>query len=88
MRKALLALLVLYVLCCLGALGLIVVSQRGLYGLAPDPLASVFAIVLAFPWSLTLRALPPIDARLALVSLAVGMAINLAVGIWLMRRWR
>lgn len=88
MRKALLALLVFYVLCCLGALGLIVVSQRGLYGLAPDPLAAVFAIALALPWSLALQALPPVGARLALALLAMGMALNLVAGIWLMRRWR
>lgn len=88
MRKALLALLVFYVLCCLGALGLIVVSQRGLYGLAPDPLAAMFAIVLAFPWSLALHALPAVGAHLALALLAMGMALNLVVGIWLMRRWR
>ncbi|WP_139188042.1 hypothetical protein [Pseudoxanthomonas sp. CF385] len=88
MRTALLALLVLYILCCLGALGLIVVSQKSLYGLAPDPLAAVFAIVLALPWSLALHGLPSLGASQALALLATGMALNLAIGIGLMRRWR
>ena len=88
MRTALLALLVLYILCCLGALGLIVVSQKSLYGLAPDPLAAVFAIVLALPWSLALHGLPSLGASRALALLATGMALNLAIGIGLMRRWR
>lgn len=88
MRKALLALLILYVLCCLGALGLIVASQRGLYGLAPDPLAAVFAIGLALPWSLVLQALPSVGPGPSLALLAMGMALNLVIGIWVMRRWR
>jgi hypothetical protein len=40
----------LYVVLAILALSLIPISERGLFGVEPTPLAGVFAVLLAQPW--------------------------------------
>ena len=48
--------MLLYAYAVAGAVSLLVIpaSAKGWFGLEPDPLAAVFAIVLALPWGLPL----------------------------------
>lgn len=55
-------------------------SSRGLLGLEPDPLAAVFAIGLALPWSLPLlRIFDGAGPGFALLLLVAGMVLNAAI---------
>jgi len=71
-----------------GVLSLLVipVSAKGWFGLAPDPLAAVFAILLAMPWGLMLLGMLPGDSPLlAGACLAASIGLNLLIGVWLLR---
>ncbi|MDM0072461.1 hypothetical protein [Variovorax sp. J31P207] len=71
-----------------GALSLLVipVSAKGWFGLEPDPLAAVFAILLASPWGLPLLGMLPGDSPwLAGILLAACISFNLLLGTWLLR---
>lgn len=50
MRRALRWILVVYVGLCAVALLLIWASAKGAFGLEPDPVSAVFAVLLAQPW--------------------------------------
>lgn len=86
MRATSWVLLVFYLLCCLGALGLIHVSDHRLLGLQPDPLAHSFAWLLALPWSLlTLLSLVGTPTVAYALTIA-GMLLNLVLGVvWVKR---
>ena len=78
----------LYGLACAAAMALMIVGTMGLWGVEPDGLAAVWAILLALPWSLAGLALLP-DEVPPLVSAGVvvaAMAINLGLLV-LGRRW-
>ncbi|MDM0017642.1 hypothetical protein [Variovorax saccharolyticus] len=71
-----------------GVLSLLIipVSAKGWFGSEPDPLAAVFAIVLASPWGLPLLGMLPGNSPwLAGILLAACMSFNLLLGIWLLR---
>ena len=71
-----------------GVLSLLVIpiSAKGMFGLPPDALAAVFAIVLAMPWGLLLLGMLPGDSPLlAGTCLAASMGLNLLLGIGLLR---
>jgi hypothetical protein len=64
------------VLCALSLL-VVPLSAAGVFGLTPDPLAAVFAVILALPWSLFLDQLGGEgNTALNLAFLAVGMIVN------------
>jgi hypothetical protein len=88
MRATSCALLAFYLLCCVGALGLIHVSEHQLLGLQPDPLAHAFAWLLALPWSL-LTLLPIAGSPTVAYGLTIaGMLLNLALGVVWVARWK
>lgn len=84
--------MLLYAYGIVGALSLLVIPviSKGWFGLPPDPLAAVFAIVLASPWGLPLLGMLPSDSPwLAGILLAASMSFNVLLGIllrWLRRR--
>ena len=62
------------------------IGAKGWFGLAPDPLSAVPAIVLAMPWSLPLLRMLPADSPwFAGACLAASMTLNLLMGIGLLR---
>ena len=84
-RIVLRTLVLLYALSCAGSLALLLIGTRGLFGVAPDGLAAVYAIVLAMPWSLLLSAAPGHPFAWVTVLLVAGMVVNVAIGWWLAR---
>lgn len=77
-----------YVVLCLAALALIPISSRGWFGVDPDPLAAVGAIVLAMPWSILLQWLPSGGPWPGMLLVLAGMAANIGVILWLGRASR
>ena len=86
MRLALQVLVALCALACLFALAVLLVGTRGWFGVQPDGLAAVYAILLAMPWSLLLFAMPGGAEGWSMLVMLGGMAINIAVGGWLTRK--
>lgn len=74
-----------YAAMCLAALALIPISSRGWFGVEPDPLAGVVAIVLAMPWSFLLQWLPGGGPWPGMLLVLAGMAANVAIMLWLGR---
>ncbi len=72
----------------LGLLSLLVIpaSANGWLGIAPDPLAGVYAIALALPWSLLIGRLGTIPVPVALMLLGAAMVMNLLL-LELLMRW-
>ena len=81
-------LMALYAALCVVALWFIPASVHGWLGIEPDPLAAVFALLLALPWSLLLRLAGDPGPWLATALLAAGMALNLWLLWRLQNRWR
>ena len=68
---------IVYQVLCAFSLLLVPLSAAGAFGLTPDPLAAVFAVILALPWSLFLDQLGGEgNTALNLAFLAVGMIVN------------
>jgi hypothetical protein len=70
--------------CAYGALGLISLalipaSAHGWFGLDPDPLSAVFAMLLAMPWSLALGRMGEMGPLLSMAGLLAGICINFAI---------
>lgn len=74
-----------YATACLAALALIPISSRGWFGVEPDPLAGVLAIVLAMPWSLALQWLHGGGPWPGMLVVLAGMAANFGIILWLGR---
>ncbi|MBS0452623.1 MAG: hypothetical protein JSS14_15075 [Proteobacteria bacterium] len=73
-------LLLLYAYGIVGVLSLLVIpaSAKGWFGLEPDPLAAVFAILLASPWGLPVQGMLPGDSPwLAGSLLSACISLNL-----------
>ena len=81
-------LMALYAALCMVALWFIPASVHGWLGVEPDPLAAVFALLLALPWSLLLRLVGDPGPWLATALLAAGMVLNLWLLWRLQNRWR
>ncbi len=73
----------IYALLCVAALALIPISAKGWFGVEADPLAAVFAIILAMPWSLGLTFLKDLGAWTGTALLAIGMGANVGIILWL-----
>lgn len=63
------AITLVYILLALISLALIPISAAGLFGVEPDPLAGIFAVVLATPW------VQLIDKAVAVQGMAQNMAL-------------
>ncbi len=80
MSKACRAVFWLYLLLCLLALLVIPASEAGLFGLTPDPLAAVFAVLLAQPWLSLVSAVVGDTGLAASVAMTLaGMVLNAAL---------
>ena len=74
-----------YAAMCLAALALIPISSRGWFGVEPDPLAGVLAIVLAMPWSFALQWLHGGGPWPGMLVVLAGRAANFGIILWLGR---
>ncbi|MEW6575499.1 hypothetical protein ACFSAG_00660 [Sphingorhabdus buctiana] len=75
------ALIAVYATLCALSLILIPVSVNGWFGIEADPLAAVYAILLAMPWSLLLGELD-VKSEIIWINIALlagGMLINLVL---------
>lgn len=72
---------VVYVLACIAALGVLLVGTRGWFGVPPDGLAAVYALVLAMPWSLGFFTSHVESEGLILLLIVGSMALNGAL-LW------
>lgn len=84
--KLLFVLPVLYGLLSLVALALIRISANGWFGVEPDPLSAIFALLLSLPWSLALDHLPLSSESARLLVMFIGISINLLLLYALARR--
>lgn len=80
-----------YVLSCVAAIAAVPLSERGMFGMAPDPLSGVFAVLFSLPWSMATSAVVGDKSpTAALAFMSVGMAANVLIlrGLcgWLPRR--
>ncbi|RYF30072.1 MAG: hypothetical protein EOO23_05980 [Comamonadaceae bacterium] len=82
MRIALRFLIISYLLCGVLALMLIPAARQGWFGMSDSGLAAVWAIVLAMPWSIALWFLSPMPVWLSWSGLALGVAINGGLLLW------
>ena len=69
----------IYGFLCVMALLLIPASLGGWFGMEPDPLAGLFAIVLGAPWSYMLNFLPTLGIWFIVAALALGMVMNFLI---------
>ncbi|MDM0043843.1 hypothetical protein QTH91_05045 [Variovorax dokdonensis] len=72
----------------LGVVSLLVIpaSAFGWLGLAPDPMASDYAVLMALPWSLLLGGVGTISMEAAMMLLGAGITMNLLL-LDLLMRW-
>jgi predicted anti-sigma-YlaC factor YlaD len=88
LRWLLRAVTVIYGLACVVSLMIMAVHTQGWFGVAPEGLAAVYALVLAMPWTLLLSILGPGNMLYAVLLTLAGMGINIAFLLWLQRRLR
>ena len=80
MRCVCLVVVGVYAVLCVLSLIVVPLSAIGALGIARDPLAAVFAILLALPWSPLLDRIPgETSTAINLAFLAVGMIVNAGV---------
>lgn len=77
-----------YALLCLAALLIIPLNVYGAFGMEPDPLSGIYAVLLAAPWSFFASNLAGDGAISNLFFMAAGMAINIAMLMLLCGRFR
>lgn len=79
-----------YAALCLAAFLLVPASLHGWFGIASDPLAAIWAILLAPPWSLALHHVDGAGAGAGILIVLGGMVANfvliLLVGRWICQR--
>ncbi len=69
----------IYGFLCLAALLLIPASLGGWFGMARDPLAGIFAILLGAPWSYLLNFIPNLGVWFNVAAVALGMTMNFLI---------
>ena len=79
MRKVCGVVFWLYVAAALASLALVPLSAAGAFGITPDPLSGVYAVLLSTPWSYLGAALMSDDVWWNLALMGFGMAINAAI---------
>jgi hypothetical protein len=88
MRRLGWVLVSLYAVACVLSLLVIYFSVNHLFGIEPDPLSGIFALILALPWTVVLSLFANPSPLASAIVLAVGMGINLALAIAMLRRKR
>lgn len=87
MRSASIAIVGGYIVLSLVALLLVPLNAVGAFGMEPDPLSGIFALLLSMPWSLlTGRFASDTNTIWNLGLTAVGMALNAAILAFLCRK--
>lgn len=85
--KLLTVIIWVYGLAALASLGFAVVGVFGMFGVEPDPFASIFAMLLAMPWFLLIDTAYADNPELwSFALLVTSMALNFAILLGL-RRW-
>lgn len=85
--KVLTVIIRVYALAALASLGLAIVGVSGLFGLEPDPFASIFAMLFAMPWFFLVDTAYSDNPELwAFALLAAGMAVNFGI-LLALRHW-
>lgn len=80
MRRICPAIIVIYVVACVASLSLIPMNAAGMFGMAPDPLSGIYALLLASPWIYLLDGLFGNGDVARNMALAVAsMAINIGL---------
>ena len=79
-------LIVVYAACCVVALWFIPASANGWLAIEPDPLAGIFALLFALPWSPLLPLMGDVGPWFAVGVLAACMALNVWL-LWRLQRW-
>lgn len=74
-----------YLIAALGAVLLGFAATWGWFGVEPDALGMVFALMAALPWSFAIGLIPHGNLGLALVLIFAGIAIN-AAGLFALAR--
>ncbi|WP_313441394.1 hypothetical protein [Novosphingobium sp.] len=77
--KWLIGVAAVYAALCIGALLLIPVSAHGWFGVSDDPLAGVFALLLALPWTLLLQHFDNLGFFGSLAIIVLGMGLNVGI---------
>ncbi len=80
MRRICPAIIVIYVAACVAALALIPMNAAGMFGMAPDPLSGIYAMLLASPWIYLLDGLLgngdlPRNMAMAVFSMAINTSL-------------
>ena len=84
MKRVCRAILGVYIVVCLAAIALVPLNAMGAFGMSPDPLSGVYALLLSAPWIyLTgeLESDTSVTWNLALA--AICMAVNASI-LWLL----
>jgi hypothetical protein len=85
MHRLFLAIAWAYLLAASGAVILGFAATWGWFGVEPDALGMVFALMAALPWSFAIGLIPHGNLGLALVLIIAGIALN-AAGLFLLAR--
>ncbi len=71
-----------YAALCVAAVAVFLAGYWGIAGSEADPVAAIYAFLLALPWVLVLTQLPDVPVWLSIAGPIAAMALNL----WLLRR--
>lgn len=88
LRWLLRAITVIYAVACVGSLVFLVIYTQGWFGVQPDGLAAVPAMLLAMPWTLLFSVFSPDNTLIASLLVLGGMGINIGVLWWVQRLLR
>lgn len=88
LRWLLTCITILYVLACLAALAILAVHTQGWFGVSPEPLAAIYALMLALPWTLVFQQYDPGGTLYVVLFLLVSMGINVTILLAVQRLFR
>jgi hypothetical protein len=72
-----------YLLAAIGAVILGFAATWGWFGVEPDALGMVFALLAAMPWTFAIALIPHGNLGLSLVLVMIGIGLNAALLFWL-----
>lgn len=85
LRWLLRAVTVIYAIACVGSLVFLAIYTQGWFGVRPDGLAAVPALLLAMPWALLLTAFGSGNTLFASLLVLAGMGANIGILVWVRR---
>ena len=91
MRRVCRFVILAYIIVCIAALAIIPMTAAGTFGIQPDPLSGIYALLLASPWILLLADFVGngdmvANMAMAAISMAINVVILLLLCRWLTRR--